>query len=320
MAPRFIAWLALLAATATTAAHAQEWPTRPLRIVVMAAPGGLVDIVARTLSTHMSPTLGQPVVVENRPGGGGNIAADFVAKAPADGYTLLSTGSNHAVNQSLLPNPGFDYNRDLAPVSMVAVGSQLIVATNSLPVSNIAELVALARQKPGTVAIGHAPIGTPGHVAAELLVSLGKADFTLVTYKGIGAILPDAISGQVQVTLGALPPILPLVKAGRLKALAVTGAKRDPVLPDVPTVAESGIPGFEVLTWLCILTTGGTPRPVIDRLNAEIRRVMAMPEVRDAFLKQGAEPWTNSPDELDTYIRSEAKKWGDVLKNARVKQ
>lgn len=309
--------LALLALPGTT--WAQEFPTKPIRIVVMAAPGGLVDIAARTLSTHMSHTFGQPVIVENRPGGGGNIATEYVAKSPPDGHTLLSTGSNHAVNQTLLPNPGFDYEKDIAAVSMVAVGNMLMVAAPNLPARNVREVIALAKQKPGAIAIGHAPIGTPGHIAAELLNHLTGGHITLVTYKGIGAIVPDVLSGQIHLAIGALPAVLPLAKAGRIKSMAVTGAKRDPLLPDVPTIAESGVPGYDITTWVCIMTTGGTPRPVIDRLNAEIRRIMALAEVRETFIKQGTEAQSSTPDELNALMKEEAVKWAAVLKSARIK-
>lgn len=302
-----------------TRAWSQEFPTKPIRIVVMAAPGGLVDIAARTLGTHMTKTFGQPVIVENRPGGGGNIATEFVAKSPPDGHTLLSTGSNHAVNQTLLPSPGFDYDKDVAPVSMVAVGNMLMIGAPNLPANSVAEVIALAKRKPGSIAIGHAPIGTPGHIGAELLNGLIGGDLTLVTYKGIGAIVPDVISGQIHLAIGALPAVLPLAKAGRVKAMAVTGATRDPLLPDVPTIAESGVAGYDITTWVCIMTTGGTPRPVIDRLNVEIRRIMALPEVKETFAKQGTEAQTSTPDELASIMKHEATKWAGVLKNAKIK-
>ena len=302
-------------------AHAQTsvpWPTRSVKIVVIASPGGLVDVAARIIANHLAKTTPHAVVVENRPGGGGNIATDFVAKSAPDGHTLLSTGSNHAVNQTLLPNPGFDYIRDVAPVTMLWQGNMLLVGTSTLQANNVAELIELAKRNPRTISIGHGPIGTPGHVASELFASMAELDLIVVAYKGIGSAVADIVSGQVHLGIGALPAVQSLVNGGRLKALAVTSDKRTPVMPNVPTVAESGVPGFDVITWISLMTTGGTPSPVIDRINAEIRAIMALPEVREAFEKQGTDVVTSTPAELGAYIRSEATKWAGVLKSVKV--
>jgi tripartite-type tricarboxylate transporter receptor subunit TctC len=299
---------------------AQDWPQRPLRIMVIAAPGGLPDVMARLVAKHLTDVLGQPVVVENRPGAGGNMAALAAAKAAPDGYTLLLTGNNHAVNPTLIPDAGFDYERDLAPVTMVAEANMLLVAHPSLGVSNVAELVALAKQKPNTIAAAISPIGTPNHLGAELLGQRAGIDLTFVPYPGIGPATPDLLAGRVHIAISAMSSMYPHVAAGSLKALAVTRPVRSPLAPAIPTVSESGIPGFDVNAWICLMTTGGTPEPIIARLNAAVRHAMALPEVRDNFVKQGLEASTMSPAELGAYIKSESVKWAEVLKNAKVKK
>ena len=309
---------ALLAAIAPAAA--QDWPQRPLRIMVIAAPGGLPDAMARLVAKHLTVALGQSVVVENRPGAGGNMAALVVAKAAPDGHTLLLTGTNHATNPTLIPDAGFDYERDLAPVTMVAEANMLLVAHPSLPANNVAELVALAKQKPGSVAIAISPIGTPNHLGAELLAQKAGIDLTFVPYPGIGPATPDLLAGRTQIAISAMSSMYPHVAAGKLKALAVTRPVRSPFAPTIPTVSESGIPGFDVNAWVCLMTTGGTPAPIVARLNAEVRKAMALPEVRDSFAKQGLEASTMSPGELGAYIKAESVKWANVLKNAKVRK
>ena len=300
-------------------AISQDWPRRPVKIIVIASPGGFPDIAARTVANQLTGALGQPVVVENRAGGGGNIATDAVAKAAPDGHTLLLTGNNHAVNPTLLPNPGFDYEKDLAPITMVAEANMVLVGSPALQANNITELIALSKRTPKAMSIATSAIGTPNHLGAELLIAMTKIDFVVVPYKGIGPAIPDLVSGQVQVSIAALTAMLPLIKSGKLKALAVTRPKRSEFAPEIPTAAESGLPGFDVNAWVCIMVTGGTPQPVIQRLNSEIRKIMANPEIKEAFNKQGTEPWTTTPEELSSYIKAEAAKWADVLKNAKMR-
>ena len=300
-------------------AISQDWPRRPVKIIVIASPGGFPDIAARTVANQLTGALGQPVVVENRAGGGGNIATDAVAKAAPDGHTLLLTGNNHAVNPTLLPNPGFDYEKDLAPITMVAEANMVLVGSPALQANNITELIALSKRTPKSMSIATSAIGTPNHLGAELLIAMTKIDFVVVPYKGIGPAIPDLVSGQVQVSIAALTAMLPLIKSGKLKALAVTRPKRSEFAPEIPTAAESGLPGFDVNAWVCIMVTGGTPQPVIQRLNSEIRKIMANPEIKEAFNKQGTEPWTTTPEELSSYIKAEAAKWADVLKNAKMR-
>ena len=309
-----------IALGAQASAGAQDWPQRPLRILVIASPGGLPDAMARLVAKHLTTSLGQPVVVENRPGAGGNMAALGVAKAPPDGYTLLLTGTNQALNPTLIPDPGFDYERDLAPVTMVAEANMLLVAHPSLPANNVKDLVALAKQKPGSIAIAISPIGTPNHSGAELLMQMAGIELTVVPYPGIGAATPDLLAGRVHIAISAISSIYPNVAAGSLKALGVTRPVRSPFAPHIPTVAEQGLPGFDVNAWVCLMATGGTPAPIIARLNAEVRNMMALPEVRENFAKQGLEASTMSPAELGAYIKNESQKWAHVLKDAKVKK
>lgn len=318
MTARFaVLFLSLLAAPLS---WADSWPDKPLRILVIATAGGYPDIAARILATHLSPLLGQPVIVENRAGGGGNIASAAVAKAAPDGYTLLLTGNNHAVNPTLLPNPGFDYEKDFAPVSMISEATMIVVTSPTLQAKTVADLIALAKSRPPkSMALFSGIVGTPNHLAAELFTQMSGVDFTLVTYKGIAPALPDLLSGQLHVAIISLPSVLQMVKAGKLPGIAVTRKARSIFLPDVPTVSESGLPGFDVNAWVCILTTGGTPRPVVQRLNTEIRKAMATREAHDAFMNQGTEPWTTTPEELEAYIKAETVKWRSVLNNAKVR-
>ena len=298
-------------------ALAQAWPSRPLRIAIIVAPGGLPDLVARAVAAQLGPAIGQPVVVENRPGGGGNIATEFVAKAPPDGHTLLVTGPNHAVNRTLIPNPGFDYEKDLVPITMMAEGNLLLVAHPGVAATNVMELIALAKRKPGSIAFSTSVIGSPNHVGAELIALMSGAEFNVIVYKGIAQAIQEVVSGESQLVIASIQAVLPMVKAGRLKMLALTQAKRSRYVPEVPTVADSGLPGFDVNTWICLLATGGTPPPVVDRLNAEVRKIVASPEIRETLERQTAEPWTTSPAETVAAIRAETVKWAGVLKNVK---
>jgi tripartite-type tricarboxylate transporter receptor subunit TctC len=304
---------------APAASHAQAWPqSKPLKIEVISAAGGLTDIVPRELSNYISASIGVPVVVENRPGAGGNIAAGIVAKAEPDGHTILITGSNQAVNPTLLPNPGFDYERDLVPVSMAVVAKMLLVAPPSFPAKTITDVIKMARQKPKSVSIAISPIGTPNHLGAEMLAQYGDIDLTFVPYGGIGQAIPDLIAGRVDLAVGAVPSLLPQVKAGVLKALAVTSSQRSPIAPDVPTSAEAGLPQLQIDAWICFMGTGGTPEPIIARLDEEIAKALAVPEVRDAFARQGVEIFHMNPKELGKFLQSEAVRFGSLLKHSRV--
>jgi tripartite-type tricarboxylate transporter receptor subunit TctC len=297
-----------------------DWPgTKPIRFEVVAAPGGLVDIVPRTLSNHLAASLGVPVVVENRPGAGGNVAAVAVARAEPDGHTLLTTGSNLVVNQTLLPNPGFDYERDLAPLSMVVTSKLLLVASPSFPANSITDVIALAKQKPKSVSIAISPIGTPNHLAAEMLAQFGGVDLNFVAYNGIAQAIPDLIAGRVDLAVAAILVLLPQVRSGALKALAVTSPQRYPLAPQIPTAAEAGMAELQIDGWICVMVTGGTPAPIVARLDKEIAKALAVPEVSDAFAKQGVEIAHMNPNRLGAFLQAEAARYSGLLKNSRVR-
>ncbi len=297
---------------------AQDWPRKPIRLLVGLSPGGFPDTTARIVATNLSTMLGQSVVVENRPGAGGNIAAGAVAKSAPDGYTLLLGGSSFTVNSTLLPNPGFDYAKDFTAVTMLAEASMMLVATASLPAKNITEIVAMARQRPKELAIAIAAIGTPNHLGPVLLAQLSKAEFTFVHYSGIAPSIPDLIQGRVHMTVGSVLSVMPLVKAGSVKPIAILQKIRSPFAPDVPTSEEAGLPGLEISAWLCLLAPTGTPPAIISMLSEDVRKIMALPAVKDQFLKLGAEPRTSSPEELAAILKNETARWAKTLKAVKM--
>jgi tripartite-type tricarboxylate transporter receptor subunit TctC len=313
-------WLGALLWAAPAASQAPAWPgTAPLKFEVTASAGGLTDIVPRELSNYLSESLGVPVLVENRPGAGGNIAAAIVAKAEPNGHALLSTGLNQAVNPTLLPNPGFDYDRDLVPVSMAVSTKILLVASPSFPGKNITDVIALAKQKPKSVSIAISAIGTPNHLAAEMLAQYGDIDLTFVPYDGIAKAIPDLIANRVDLAVGALPTLLPQVRSGALKALAVTSPQRSALSPDIATSAEAGLPQMQLDSWICFMGTGATPAPIIARLDEEIAKALAVPEVRDAFAKQGIDIFYMDAEHLGTFLQSEGARLRSLLKHSRLK-
>lgn len=315
-------WAILLAAAAGLApviAGAESWPgSEPIKFEVISAAGGLTDIVPRELATPLSAALGVPVVVEDRPGAGGNIAAGTVAKAVPDGHTLLVTGSNQAVNPTLLPHPGFDYERDLIPVSMVVNAKMLLVAAPSFPAKTISDVIDIARRKPKSVSIAISPIGTPNHLGAEMLAQYANINLTFVPYNGIAQAVPDLIAGRVDLAVGAMPSLLPQVRAGALKALAVTSTERSALAPNIPTSGEAGLPQLQIDAWICVMGTGGTPSPIITRLDAQIAKALALPGVRKAFAKQGVDIFHQNPQELGRFLNSEAARFRSLLQHSRV--
>ncbi len=318
---RFATAWAMIALAAQFAGNtqAQDWPQRPVRIVVITPPGGFPDFAARMLATHMKDPLGQQVVVENKPGAGGNIAAGAVAGAAPDGYTLLLTGNNHAINATRLPNPGFDYVKSFSPIGLVATSNMLLVASPTLPAKSVSEVLVLARAKPGTLSMAVPQIGTPGHLGAELFVQLAKVNMTFVSYSGVAPALPDLSTGQVDLIMSAFPAVIALVDSDRIKALAVTRSQRSPIVPNIPTIDESGVPGFDVSGWVCLMAPAGTPEPVVRKLNAALREALGQKEVIEAFIKQGLDVTPSSPDELANQMQTEQRKWAGVLDQAIVK-
>jgi tripartite-type tricarboxylate transporter receptor subunit TctC len=301
-------------------ACAQDWSgNKPLRLEVIAGAGGLIDFVPRELSDYLAASLGVPVVVEDRPGAGGNIAAGIVANAQPDGHTLLVTGINQAVNPTLLPNPGFDYEHDFVPVSMVVRAKMLLVAAPAFPAISVNDVIALAKRKPKSVSVAISPIGTPNHLGAEMLAQYGNIDLIFVPYDGIAKAIPDLMANRVDLTVGAISSLLPLIRSGALKALAVTSPQRSSLAPDIPTSAEAGLPDLQIDGWICIMATGGTPAPIIARLDEEIAKASAQPQVREAFAKQGVEDFHMGPRDLGTFLDAAAARYSSLLQHSRVK-
>ena len=315
MKPRLTALaLAGLAAAMLQPAHAQSYPDKPIRLVVPYSPGGPVDIVARLTGQKLSESLKQQIVVDNRAGGGGNIAVEIVAKSPPDGYTLLmgANGTN-AINPNLYPNLAVKPARDLAPITMVASSPMILVAHPSVQAASIKELVALAKSRPGTINFASSGSGSTAHLSSELFKSMTGIEIVHVPYKGAGPALTDLVGGQVQIMFTGVSSTLPYVKAGRLKALGVSSEKRLAILPDVPTVGE-GIPGYEVMTWYGVFAPAKTPQPIIDKLNQALAKIFATPDARERLAALGAEPVTMSPDQFAAAVRKELAKWAQVIK------
>jgi tripartite-type tricarboxylate transporter receptor subunit TctC len=311
--------LASLIALAPAWAVAQDWPAgKALRFETTSAAGGMTDIVPRLLSNYLSASLGVPVIVENRPGAGGNIAAGVVARAEPDGHVLLSTGANQVVNPTLLPNPGFEYERDLVPVSMVVSAKIILVASPEFPAKDITDVVRLAKQKRKSVSMAISPIGTPNHLTAEMLAQYSDIDLTFVPYDGIVQAIPDVVAGRVDLAAGSMGPLMPFIRSGALKPLAVLSPQRSPLAPDVPTSAEGGLPELQLDGWLCFMGTGGTPPSIVARLDDAIAKALAVPEVRDALAKQAVEVFHLDPPRLGAFLQSEAARLRDLLKHSRV--
>ncbi len=298
------------------AAAAADYPTRPVRLVTGSAPGGGSDFVARTLAERLTEKFGQSVIVDNRAGAGGSIGADIVAKAPPDGYTMLvSTGSAVAVNPALQKLP-YVVERDLAPVSLISTVPFALVVNPALPAKSVAELIQLARAQPGRVSYASSGIGAMSHLSMELFKSMAHVNLVHVPYRGSSPAAIDLISGQVQASFNNLIPTLPHVKSGRLRALGVSGRSRAPVLADVPTVAESGLPGYESTQWYGVLLPAGGPRSMVSSLNREFLAALQNPTVRARLLDEGGNIVGSSPDEFAAFIRTETVKWTKVVKDA----
>ncbi len=308
----------LLAAALAPAAFAQAaWPAKPVRIIVTFPPGGAPDTLARVLAEKWAP-LGQTVVVENRPGAGGNIGADMVAKAPGDGYTLVvGTVGTHAINPALYEKIPYNNIRDFTPITFLASTPNLLVVNKDVPANNVKELIALAKKQ--QLFFGSSGSGTSIHLSGELFNTMAGVKMQHVPYKGRAEAIPDLIGGRIQMIFDNMPSALPLVQEGKLKGLAVTSAQRSPAAPDIPTIAESGLPGFEATSWFALLGAPGIPREVQMRINAETLKVMAMPDVKDRLAKLGLEPNPGTPEALAALIQAETVKWARVVKESGAK-
>ena len=302
-----------------TNAHAQTYPAKPIRYIVSYAPGGGTDIVARTVGAKLSELFGKQVIIDNRPGAGGNIGTEVTINAPADGYTILAGNIGPiAVNPSLY-KLSFVPLRDLAPVSLLALAPLLIVVHPALPVKNVKDLITLARRSPRTLNYSSAGTGSSNHLAGALFNMLAKVDIVHVPYRGAGPAMTDLIAGNVMLSFATMPSSMTLVKAGKLKVLAVTGAKRSSLMPEVQTTAEAGLPGHEVSAWYSIVVRAGTPKAIIDQLHGAAVKALQFPDVRERLIAEGADPIGNNPEEFSAFIRVETEKWANVVKTARMK-
>ncbi len=293
---------------------AEEYPTRPIRLVVPFPPGGGTDIMGRLVASHLTEKLGVQTVVDNRGGAGGIMGTELAAKASPDGHTLLiGSVSTISINPSLYPKLPFDTVKDLAPVSLIASTPSVVVVTANLPARSVQELIALAKAKPGQLNFASAGSGTSHHLGGELFKLTAGIDIVHVPYKGTAPAVTDLVSGQVSMMIANTPAVLPMVKAGRLKPLAVTSLSRSSLMPELPTVAESGLPGFEVIVWYGVLAPAVTPKPIIAKLNGYLKQMASVPEVKERLAGQGAEAISSTPEEFARKIREDMKKWAKVV-------
>ena len=301
-------------------AFAQAWPSKPVRLVIPFPAGGSTDIVGRLIGEKLSQGLGQPVVIDNRGGAGGTTGSDLVAKSPADGYTILmGTSSTHAIAASLYPKLPYDPVRDFAPVALIGTATILMVVHPSVPARNVAEFVALAKSRPGRISFGSTGNGSISHLTAEYFKSMAGVDLQHVPYKGDSPMTVDLVAGRVQVAFGTAVAFLPYVQNGKLNALAVTDAKPSPVAPKLPTVAASGLPGFEALQWFGLFAPAGTPKEVVARLNAEVQKVLQLHDVQDKLQSLGIQIAASGPEQFAGFMRSETAKWGRIVRDSGAK-
>jgi tripartite-type tricarboxylate transporter receptor subunit TctC len=312
--------LAILVASLWSSAFAQTYPSKPIRLIVPNPPGSAVDIRGRWIAERLARVLGQSVVVDNRGGAGGTVATEAAARSTPDGYTLVLVHQGTLVLAAYTyPGLGYDPIADFAPITRLSVNPFLLAVNASVPVSSVSDLVRLAREKPGQLNYGSPGSGTPPHLAGELLKSMANIDVAHIPYKGGGAALTDLVGGRLAYTFDNLSVQLPQVKAGKIKALAVTGARRLASLPDVPTLAESGLPGYDFLAWMGISAPARTPDAIVGRLSQEITKILATTEAREWLAAQGAEPGGESPAEFVAYIKAEHAKWGPIIRKAGIK-
>ncbi len=305
---------ALAFVLAAPAALAQEYPNRPVRLVVPFAAGGSADVYARVIAQRLQDALGQTVIVDDRPGAGSIIGTDFAAKSPADGYTLLVMSNAHTVNESLVPNKPFALMRDFAPVAPINAAELVLVARSGLAASNLREVLASARAKPGSLTYASSGTGTPYHMAAELLKAMAHVSLLHIPYKGSSGARTDVLGGQVDLMFDAVPTMSEYIRAGKVKAIATSGVARSAVLPDVPTIAEAGVPGYESTIWLGLMAPKATPPAIVARLNAEMAKITSSAEIAKAWRAQGAAPMTMSVAEFTRYMNDDIAKWARIVK------
>ena len=306
-------------ASAGTSDSASPFPMRPIRFVVPFPPGGATDIVARLIGERLTASLGQQVIIDNRAGASGSIGAEIVARGAPDGHTLLmATTGVMAVNQGLFKNLPYDPERDFAPVMLTTVLPLILIVPSSFPAHSVKEIIALAKAKPGQLSFASSGAGATTHVAGELFKSMARVDLLHVPYKGGGQLMNDLVAGQVSMSFFQIPGAVQHVKSGRLRALAISTSKRSSLMPELPTIAEAGVPGYEAIAWSGVVVAARTPRPIIERLNAELTRALEAPEIRRRFTELGAEAATGTPGAFGDYIRAERKKWSTLVRSAKI--
>ena len=312
--------LCLLCVAQAVAQAPSDFPKRPLRMVVPYPPGGSTDIVGRIVAAKLSESLGQQVIVDNRPGAGGNVGTDAVAKAPPDGHTLLmSSVTTLAIGASLYSALPYDLNKDLEPVALVGSVPFVLLVNSSIPARTVRDLVTLAKEKPGQLNFGSAVTGTSAHFAGEMFKSLTAVDIVHVPYKGNAPAVADLIGGQIQLMFDFLPSAVPFIKSGKVRALGITPTRRSAALPDVPTIAESGVPAYDVLSYFGVLVPARTPPQVVARLHSEIVRVSSLPDVRERYAREGVEPAHETQEQFRAYLQSEIAKWARVVRSTGVR-
>jgi len=294
--------------------QAQAYPARPVKIIVPFGTGGPADLYARFIGAKLSESMGQPFIIEDRPGAGSIVGTEAAQKSPADGYTLLMMSNTHTVNETLIPQKPFVLMRDFAPITGVNYSDLIMVIHPSVPAGNLREFIAYAKSKPKELNYASSGAGTPYHMAGELFKAMAGVDIVHVPYKGSDGARTGILGGQVQMMIDAITTMAPNVRSGKLKAMGTTGKTRSTVLPEVPTISEAGVPGYETGIWLGLMAPAGTPRPVLEHLNAEVRKVLNSPEVRDLWAKQGAEPMGMSIEQFDKFLRDDIAKWANVVK------
>jgi len=317
---RFVLAALAAACLATGAAAADAYPARPVKIIVPFAAGGPADVYARVLGSRLEKALGQAFVVEDMPGGGSIVGTAAVAKSAPDGYTLLMMSNTHTVNESLIKEKPFELMRDFVPVAPVNYSDLVLVVHPSVPVKTLKDLIALAKSKPGVLNYASSGPGTPYHMAGELFKAMAGVDIVHVPYKGSSGARTDVLGGQVQMMFDAITTMAPHVEAGKVRALGTTGKVRSSVLPNVPTISEAGVPGYEAVIWLGIMAPKGTPQAIVDRLNAEIRKAVTSPDLEADWKKQGAVPMSMSPGEFDKYLHADIEKWARIVKISGARQ
>ena len=310
---------ALFACSSALAQASGGYPNKPIKLVVPYPPGGPTDIVARVVAQKLSEQLGQSIIIDNRPGAGANLGAEAVARSPADGYTLMVATTAHAINPALFSKLNYSITKDFAPISQLTAGPLVIVATPNLAANNVKELIALAKSKNGEINFASSGNGQSTHLSAELFNAMAGTKMNHIPYKGSAPALTDVMSGQADLMFDTMLSAMPFVKGGKLKAIAVTSAQRSPVAPDIPTIAESGLPGYEAIAWNGLLAPAGTPKEVVDQINAALKKVLEAPDVKQRFDAQGFAAQWGTPADFGKFVQSEVDKWAKVVKTSGAK-